>query len=125
MKWKRNSKLYGSLFTLFAVLAFSLAVSVPARAEIVKITVDDTIQPITAEYITRAINHATEIHASAVLIELRTPGGLETSMREIVSKILASPVPVIIYVAPSGSRAASAGTTARSRLGSAKGSPWT
>ncbi len=80
-----------------------------AQAEIVKIVVDDTIQPISSEYISRAIDQAARIKADAVLIELRTPGGLADSTRTIVEQILASPVPVIVYVAPSGSRAASAG----------------
>src|SRR5581483_4258507 len=69
----------------------------------------DTIQPVSAEYIGRGIDYAAEHHATAVLIELQTPGGLVTSTREIISKILSSPVPVIIYVAPSGANAASAG----------------
>ena len=76
---------------------------------IVKIRVDDTIQPITAEYIDRAIEQARQTKADAVLIELSTPGGLLDSTRSIIEKILASPVPVIVYVAPTGARAASAG----------------
>jgi membrane-bound serine protease (ClpP class) len=78
-------------------------------AEVLKIVVNDTIQPITAEYIGRAIDQAGRNHDEALLIELNTPGGLLDSTREIIEKILASPVPVIIYVTPSGSRAASAG----------------
>ena len=81
----------------------------PASAQIVRLKVDDTIQPITVEYISRGIDHAAAIQAKAVLIELHTPGGLVTSTREIISKILSSPVPVIIYVAPTGANAASAG----------------
>ena len=80
-----------------------------ARAQVLKISVDDTIQPISAEYIGRAIDTAAQQHDHAVLIELRTPGGLSDSTREIIQKILASPVPVIVYVAPSGGYAASAG----------------
>jgi membrane-bound serine protease (ClpP class) len=76
---------------------------------VVKIRVDDTIQPISAEYVERAIEHARQTNADAVLIELTTPGGLATSTREMIQKILASPVPVIVYVAPTGSNAASAG----------------
>ena len=76
---------------------------------VVKIRLDDTIQPISAEYIDRAIEHARQINADAVLIELHTPGGLVDSTRDIVHKILSSPVPVIVYVAPSGANAASAG----------------
>ena len=76
---------------------------------VVKIKVDDTIQPISAEYVDRAIEHARQTNADAVLIELRTPGGLVDSTRAIIQKILASPVPVIVYVAPSGANAASAG----------------
>src|ERR1700691_1091477 len=78
-------------------------------SSVVKIRVDDTIQPISAEYVERAIEQARQTNADAVLIELRTPGGLVDSTRAIIEKILASPVPVIVYVAPSGANAASAG----------------
>src|SRR5262249_43799239 len=80
-----------------------------ARADVLKIVVDDTIQPMSAEFIGRAIQEAQHSHADALLIELNTPGGLMSSMHEIIEKVLASPVPVIIYVAPSGAHAASAG----------------
>lgn len=91
------------------VAAFLLLTSLVSFADVLKLTVDDTIQPISAEYIARGLATAQKDGDTAVLIELRTPGGLETSMREIIQAIVASPVPVIIYVAPSGSRAASAG----------------
>jgi membrane-bound serine protease (ClpP class) len=80
-----------------------------ATADVLKIVVDDTIQAATAERIERALDHAAAMKADAVLIELSTPGGVMTSMREIMQKIVESPVPVIVYVTPSGSRAASAG----------------
>jgi membrane-bound serine protease (ClpP class) len=80
-----------------------------SSAQIVKVKVDDTIQPISAEYIDRAIAHAKQTNADAVLIDLNTPGGLVDSTRDIIQKILASPVPVIVYVTPTGGRAASAG----------------
>ncbi len=80
-----------------------------SSAEVLKIVVDDAIQPVTAEYIARGLAAAAANHDEAVLIELNTPGGLVDSTREIIEKIIASPVPVIIYVTPSGSRAASAG----------------
>ena len=80
-----------------------------AWPDILKITVNDTIQPITDEYIGRALAEAQQRGDRAVLIELNTPGGLLDSTRDIVTKILNSTVPVIIYVAPTGSRAASAG----------------
>jgi membrane-bound serine protease (ClpP class) len=74
-----------------------------------RISINDAIQPATAEYIARALGVAAANHDQAVLIEINTPGGLIDSTREIIEKIVASPVPVIIYVTPSGSRAASAG----------------
>jgi membrane-bound serine protease (ClpP class) len=77
--------------------------------EVVVIHLDDTIQPISADYMARGLDLAAAQHAGAVLIEINTPGGLLDSMRQMVSKLLASPVPVIVYVAPSGSRAGSAG----------------
>ena len=89
--------------------ALALLIATNASAAIVRITVDDMIHPISDEYIARAIDRAAAEHADAVLIELSTPGGLEESMRAIVQKIIQSPVPVIVYVTPSGARAASAG----------------
>jgi membrane-bound serine protease (ClpP class) len=80
-----------------------------AAADILKVSVNDTIHPITDEYIGRALAEAQQHGDKAVLIELNTPGGLLDSTRDIVTKILNSEVPVIIYVAPTGSRAASAG----------------
>ncbi len=93
----------------FVVALISLTFTQFSGAQVVHLVVDDTIQPISAEYISRGIDAANARHADAVLIDIRTPGGLETSMREIVQKILASPIPVIVYVSPSGARAASAG----------------
>src|SRR5579884_2273854 len=81
----------------------------PASAEVLRIRLDDTINPITDEYIGRAIKSAEQNKDAAVIIELSTPGGLADSTRDIITKITTSTVPVIIYVAPSGSRAASAG----------------
>ena len=80
-----------------------------ASAQVLKIVVNDTIQPITEEYIGRAIGEAHARNASALLIEMNTPGGLVSSTRSIIEKITTSPVPVIVYVAPTGSRAGSAG----------------
>lgn len=91
----------------FLSLAFLLVV--PASAEILKIVLSDTIQPVTDEFIGRALGEAKAKNDPALLIEINTPGGLVESTREIIEKIVDSPVPVIVYVTPSGSRAASAG----------------
>ena len=90
------------------ILAYVVG-SVPASADVLKIVINDAIHPITDEYVGRAIAAAEANHAEALLIEINTPGGLVSSTREIIEKILASPVPIVIYVTPSGSRAASAG----------------
>jgi membrane-bound serine protease (ClpP class) len=84
-------------------------VALPAAAAVVRVTVDDVIHPITSEFIGRGVDEAARVHADLLVIELRTPGGLDESMRQIIQKILRSPVPVAVFVAPSGSRAASAG----------------
>ena len=106
----------------YAVICFSLAAlslsliqpagSTPAptsSASVVELRIDGEIEPVLAEYIVRGINDANADHASLILITMNTPGGLDTSMREIIQAILASKVPVCAYVAPTGSRAASAG----------------
>src|SRR5262249_11342194 len=98
-----------SVAIVAAALAALLLFPALAAADILKVVVNDTIHPIADEYIERALDQAKENKDAAVLIELRTPGGLGESMRRIIEKILASPVPVIVYVAPTGSRAASAG----------------
>ena len=74
------------------------------------IEIDGAIGPATAKYLKEALEIAAERHAEVVILRLNTPGGLVTSTREIIADILASPVPVIGYVAPSGGHAASAGT---------------
>ena len=92
-----------------AVAFLLLLAALPGAAQILRLRIDGTIQPIAAERVSRALDAASSRHASALLIELDTPGGLLDSTRDIVAKIDASPVPVITIVAPSGARAASAG----------------
>ena len=101
-------KTSGLIRVVVCILGIAFCTSA-ARGEIVKIVVDDTIQPITAEYISRAIDQAARTNAQAVLIEMNTPGGLVSSTREIIEKITSSPVPVIVYVTPTGGHAGSAG----------------
>src|SRR5450631_3516593 len=98
-----------SLSRWLCVIGVLLGASVPSSAEVLKIVINDTIHPITEEYIGRALAEAERNKDRALLIELNTPGGLLESTREIIEKIVASPVPVITYVTPGGSRAASAG----------------
>ena len=99
-----------TLFKAAVLLALVVLLApFPARGDVLRIVVHDTIHPISDEFIGRALDQAAREHDGAVLIELSTPGGLVDSTRSIIQKILASPVPVIVYVAPSGARAASAG----------------
>ncbi|MGD0270881.1 MAG: ATP-dependent Clp protease proteolytic subunit [Candidatus Sulfotelmatobacter sp.] len=99
----------GSTSRILLSLVATLVLSSISCAEVLKIVVNDTIQPITEEYIARAIDEAQRRNDQAVLMEINTPGGLVESTRHIIEKITSSQVPVILYVAPSGSRAGSAG----------------
>jgi membrane-bound serine protease (ClpP class) len=107
-----RTALPGRVFVLFifAALALLSAPLVLAQApQVVVLHLNDTIQPISQEYVARGLKRAQDLRAEAILIELNTPGGLLDTTRDMVRQILDSPVPVIVYVAPSGSRAGSAG----------------
>jgi membrane-bound serine protease (ClpP class) len=93
-----------------ASLLLAIALALPAQAAtVIAVDVHSVVHPVTVDIVTRAIDQARERKADAILIRLNTPGGLMTAMRETIEKLVASPVPVIAYVAPSGGRAASAG----------------
>ena len=93
--------------TAIAGLLLGTLVARPAQVGLIKI--DGAIGPATVSYVDRAIHVATAQHDECLIIELNTPGGLADSMNEIVDEFYASPVPVVVYVAPEGAMAASAG----------------
>ena len=99
---------------LLILIVLLLAVSIAARAQtgssrIDVLTVKGTINPVLTDYISRGIEQAEETGASAVIIQMDTPGGLDTAMRDIIQSIINARVPVVVYVSPAGARAASAG----------------
>ena len=74
------------------------------------LTIKGTINPVLTDYIDRGIEKAEENRATAVIIQMDTPGGLDTAMRDIIQSIVNARIPVVVYVSPAGARAASAGT---------------
>jgi len=104
-------KRFPAFLALFLVLFFVIGLSGDAeeKSPVYVIEVDGIINPATAKFIIESIDHASQEGAQCLIIELDTPGGLMDSMRNIVKKILTSNIPIIVYVAPKGARAASAG----------------
>ena len=118
---------------LAAAVALLLAVSAPVlglqaaeqKRVVDVVVVSEVITPPIGEYLVKSIRQATESGAEAIVIQLDTPGGLDLSMRDIIKECLNAAVPVVVYVSPSGARAASAAVEASwAPAGRAAGAPW-
>ncbi len=106
------------ILLLFFLLTYALqadenrpikTTSEPVKREVMLIVLNGVINPVASEYIQKSIKKASEKKAELLIIQLDTPGGLDTSMRSIVKEINNSDIPIVVYVSPSGARAASAG----------------
>jgi membrane-bound serine protease (ClpP class) len=112
----RTAALAMTAFALLGVFALraqappsKLSAASSGPAQILEVRIGDEIEPVMAEYVDNGIDEAARRHASLVLITMDTPGGLSTSMEDIIHHILESPVPVAVFISPTGSRGASAG----------------
>lgn len=99
-----------SLFIVFCLFWLNSVSAVTSGKSIIQLTIADAIGPATADYVERSLNFAQNQQTELVIIRLDTPGGLDLSMRDIIKNISNSSIPVLTYVAPTGARAASAGT---------------
>lgn len=108
MKLKQFFLIPAMLF--IAVILLNAVSAKEADNPIIQLNINDAIGPATEDYVERALEAATLRHAELVVIHMDTPGGLDTAMRGIIKNIINSTVPVAVYIAPSGARAASAGT---------------
>ncbi|WP_022947782.1 NfeD family protein [Methylohalobius crimeensis] len=97
-------------FIWFTVAAIILTANAAYANRIVQLDLEGPVSPATADYIERGLDRAIDASASLIILSIDTPGGLDASMRQIIKRMIASPIPIVAYVAPSGARAASAGT---------------
>jgi membrane-bound serine protease (ClpP class) len=99
-----------AVLTVAFLLVLTLSSAARGTAGVALLTIDGVIGPANADYVVHGLARSAEQGHQLVIIKMDTPGGLDTAMREVIKAILTSPVPVVTYVAPSGARAASAGT---------------
>lgn len=99
----------GRVISLVVLVLLLQAVRATAAGEVRVLTIDGAINPHTARYLERGLQEARTAQNAIVVVRLNTPGGLETSMRKMSEAMLASPIPIVVHVAPAGARAASAG----------------
>ncbi len=102
--------LLAALLSAWALTVLSCRASVDTREAVNVLTADGVVAPVMARYLDRGIDAAEDADATAVVIRLDTPGGLDSSMRDIIKRFNEAEVPIIVYVSPSGGRAVSAGT---------------
>jgi membrane-bound serine protease (ClpP class) len=96
------------LYAFFLILLFTPVYA--AEEKILVLKVEGIIDPVVSDYVARGVQKAVEEQKQAVIIQMDTPGGLDTAMREIIQSIQTSEIPVVVYVYPNGARAASAGS---------------
>lgn len=109
LRWLRRAAALTSILAAVAILGHDPGAAQDGRVATL-LTIQGPIGPAVADYVRRGIDKSVDRGAAVIILQMDTPGGLDTSMREIIQDVLASPVPVIGYVGPSGARAASAGT---------------
>lgn len=109
MMSKRRHMFLPALLLAIAVILPHSSAAAEASREILVATIAASINPVTADYLSAAIEKAEEVNAALLVVEIDTPGGLDTAMRQMVQEIIKTKIPVAVYVSPSGGRAASAG----------------
>ncbi|GAH93726.1 unnamed protein product, partial [marine sediment metagenome] len=100
------------IFFLILIAIFSISLKenyTTPKSSIYLLQLNGIINPITSQYVVGGIEDAEIEKAECLILQLDTPGGLDTSMRDIIKKMLNSSIPIIVYISPSGGRAASAG----------------